>query len=107
MPPVTDAIGVFVLLATALGQMTFVALYLSFPWWRSTLGRVLFLKALALSTVLTVGIAAQLWNWPYEDGTLRLLYGVLALGIWAQVAVFIRLLCQGKGRDQNREGDAR
>lgn len=75
----------------AIGQTSFVAMYLNFPWWRSYLGRALFVHAFTFALLVNVGLAGLVWNWPGEDGTFVALYGLVALGIWGQVIAFIRV----------------
>lgn len=81
----------------ALGQTLFVVLYLTFPWWKTFLGRALFLKAVTFCVLLDVAVAGRVWDWPGEDATFVCLYGAVALGVWAQFAAFLRTKrCAGK-----------
>lgn len=79
----------------ALGQTLFVLLYLSFPWWRSFLGRALFFKAVAFGILLDVAVIGQSFDWPHEDATFVTLYGLLAFGVWVQFVAFIRTKRRG------------
>lgn len=74
----------------ALGQTLFVLLYLTFPWYRSFLGRALFFKASVLCILLDFIVIARLWEWSNADRVFVILYGILAVGIWAQLSAFIR-----------------
>jgi hypothetical protein len=74
----------------ALGQTLFVALYLTFPWYRSFLGRALFFKAVAFGVLLDIASVARLSGWLNNDALFVTLYGLLAVGIWVQLGAFIR-----------------
>lgn len=74
--------------AAAAGQSLFVLLYMTFPWYRTFLGRALFIKALTFSLLLDAAFAGRLWDWPHEDKTIIVLYGLTVFGIWAQFTAF-------------------
>ena len=74
--------------AAALGQTLFVLLYMTFPWYRTFLGRALFIKALTFMLLLDTAAAGRVWDWPHEDVWIITLYGLTALGIWAQFTAF-------------------
>lgn len=82
----TVAIG-----AMAVGQTLFAALYLTFPWWKTFLGRSLFVKALVFALLLDVLFLARMWDWGYELETLLTLYVLLAVAIWGQLFAYIRV----------------
>lgn len=72
----------------ALGQTTFVVLYLTFPWWGTFFGRALFYKALTLAIFLDVVWVARTFGYR-PDELYVTLYGFLAVGIWWQVWAFL------------------
>lgn len=73
----------------AVGQTAFVLMYMTLPWWRSTLGRALFLKAFMLMSLIDAGIASRVWDWRGEDAVIVGLYGLVSVGIWFQLFAFI------------------
>lgn len=73
----------------SVGQTLFVLLYMTFPWYRTFLGRALFIKALTLTLLLDVALAGTLWDWPHEEIWIVSLYGFTAFGIWAQLTAFL------------------
>lgn len=75
----------------ALGQTLFVALYMTFPWWRAFLGRALFFKAVAFALLVDVAVAGRIWDWPNEDATFVVLYGIVGVGIWCQLFAFAKV----------------
>lgn len=74
----------------AVGQTLFVLLYATFPWYRTFLGRALFIKALTFVLLIDVAVAGRVWDWKYEEAWIVVLYGLTAFGIWAQLIAFIR-----------------
>lgn len=80
----------------ALGQSLFVVLYSTFPWWRNFLGKALFFKASAFALLVDVAVAGRIWDWPHEDETFVILYGLLGLGIWVQLIAFLRVRLEGR-----------
>lgn len=92
------------IITAAIGQTLFVALYLTWPWWKEFLGRALFTKAVSLGALLDVAVIGRLTDWPKEDFTFVTLYGLVALGIWIQLIAFLRVRMsstsgRGVGRD--------
>lgn len=93
-----------VLTLAAVGQTALVTLYVTFPWWRSFLGRALFFNAVTLAVTLDL-IAAARWVGRTRDDTLFLLiYSVLALGIWVQTAAFVRVMLTSRRKDWDQHG---
>lgn len=84
--------------AAALGQLIFVTLYLTFPWWRSFLGRALFAKALIFALLLWAVVVGRAFDWPAKSVTFAIMYGLIAVGIWSQVWAFIHVMLT-KNRD--------
>lgn len=76
-------------IVASLGQTLFVVLYATFPWYRSFLGRALFIKGLTLTLLLDTALAGVLWDWSHEDVWVVTLYGFMAFGIWAQLIAFL------------------
>lgn len=89
--PGVDFWRAFAILVAALGQLGFVLLYLSFPWWASFLGRSLFFMAASFALLLVVASAGIVWNWKGEDDTIVSLYCLVAVGIWYQLLAFLRV----------------
>lgn len=83
------------LLASALGQTVFALLYLTFPWWKTFLGKALFFKAASFAVVMNVLLLGRTIDWPHEDATFVALYWVLAFGIWVQAFAFLRTRRRG------------
>lgn len=77
--------------AVAVGQTAFVLLYCTFPWWKRPLGRALFFKAVALAVVVDAFMIYRIAPFPHADVFFVGLYGVLALGVWAQFGGFLRV----------------
>lgn len=74
----------------AVGQSLFVLLYATFPWYRTFLGRAMFVKALTFALLIDVAVAGRVWDWTHEETGIVILYGLTAFGIWAQLIAFIR-----------------
>lgn len=87
--------------SAAVGQSLFVLLYVTFPWYRTFLGRALFIKALTLALLIDVAVVGRVWDWKHEDIWIVALYGLTAFGIWAQLVAFIRQ--KNAHHQENRE----
>lgn len=87
----TTALG-----AMAVGQTAFVLLYLTFPWWRKFLGRMLFFKATAFAILLDTYMAYRVFDFPNPDKVFTALYFLLAAGIWAQFFAFLSVRLHGR-----------
>ena len=83
----TSVLGV-----AAVGQLLFLLLYGTFPWWRSFLGRALFVKALTVAILLSVWEAGRFFDWTHEEGTFALLGALVCVGIWGQVFAFLGVM---------------
>lgn len=79
------------IVVAAVGQTAFVVLYVTFPWWRTFLGKALFFKASAFALLVDVAVVGRIWDWPHEEATFVALYGLLGVGIWAQFVAFLRV----------------
>lgn len=79
------------IIAAAVGQTVFALLYLTYPWWKTFLGRALFFKAGALCILMDVAVFGRIYDWPAEDLTFVFLYWVLTIGVWFQFAAFLRV----------------
>lgn len=84
----------------ALGQVAFVMLYATFPWYKSFLGRALFFKGFTFLLLTGFAVLARLLDLGGEDKLFVVLYALLGLGVWAQTLAFLRTRLTGK-----REGD--
>ena len=78
----------------AVGQTLFIGLYVTFPWWRSFLGRALFGKAVVLLVLVDFAALSRLFGFGGVDRIFVVLYGLLALGIWVQFFAFLRVRLQ-------------
>lgn len=75
----------------AVGQTLFVLLYMTFPWYKTFLGRALFIKAATFMMLVDVAVLGRIFDWDHEDIWIVVLYGTTAFGVWAQLVAF---LCQ-------------
>lgn len=87
----------FSVLFVALGQTLFVLFYISLPWWRTFLGRILFVKAVSFALFVDVAVGVHFLEWAGEDLLIVTLYSMVGLSVWAQLSAFIYL---GRGRHQ-------
>lgn len=76
-------------LVAAVGQTLFVLFYLTLPWWRTLLGRALFLMGSSLMVVLDLAVLAMFWTWDGIDQTFLVLYWLMAVGVWTQFVAFM------------------
>ena len=81
----------------AVGQTAFVVLYLTFPWWKRFLGRVLFGKAVSLLIIVDTIALSRYFDFGTSDALFAALYSILALGIWAQFGAFVWVKMHSKG----------
>lgn len=88
MPDINDNWLAVILGLAACGQLTFVLFYLTFPWWNSLLGRVLFTHAVIALFVLASAAAGLAWDWGFEYEVRFISYSALALLLWGQAYVF-------------------
>jgi hypothetical protein len=79
------------IVSAAVGQTSFILLYLTFPWWQNFLGRSLFFKAVALGLLVDAVVVGRIWDWRYEDATFVALYFTLSVGVWVQLVAFARV----------------
>ena len=86
-------------LVAAVGQTLFVLLYMTFPWYETFLGKALFAKALTLALLLDVALIRAIFEWDRDGVWIVSLYGLAALGIWAQFLAF--LVQRFGGHDQS------
>lgn len=87
-------VGLFA--SAALLQTAFVVLYITFPWYKTFLGRALFGKAVALAVVMDTFIIARLFGMSDVDLVFTVLYGGLVLGIGAQLVAFWKVKAEGR-----------
>lgn len=91
----------------ALGQVAFATLYMTFPWWKTFLGRALFYKAVMLAVLVTMGWTSRTFGFGRTDLVFVPLYGLLAIGIWWQFIAFLRVKREGstyKGPERRKNG---
>jgi len=89
-----DAWRTVTLGAVAIGQTSFVVLYLTYPWWNGFLGRALFFKAVALAVLVDSYMYFRLFPFNHANVVFVCLYGLLALGVWFQCLAFLRVRIQ-------------
>lgn len=77
------------ILGVALGQTLFTVYYLTFPWWQTLLGQVLFGKAVSLMILVDFYAASRLFDFRENDVAFTLIYFLLGLGVWSQLFVFV------------------
>lgn len=77
-----------VVVTAAVGQTLFALLYMTFPWYRTFLGRALFIKAVTFAVMIDVAVAGMIWDWEHEYEMLVVLYALTTFGIWAQLTAF-------------------
>lgn len=83
---------------SAVAQTAFVLLYLTWPWWRTFLGRALFYNAATLAITFDLITYARLTNRGRDDLLFAIVYGVLATGIVAQLVAFTIVKHRGGDR---------
>lgn len=76
------------LIFAAVGQTLFTLLYMTYPWYRTFLGRALFIKALTLMLLLDVVVMIH-FGWYRHNATLVVMLGLTAVGIWGQFTAFL------------------
>jgi len=86
----------------AVGQNLFILLYMTFPWYRTFLGRALFFNAITFGFLVNMAVASVAWDWPDQDQVMFTAYTVTALGIWAQLIAFIREKRTPKEKEYHR-----
>ena len=80
----------------ALLQTLFVVLYLTFPWYKTFLGRALFGKAFVLAVTLDTVILARVFDWDGFEVIFTFLSFALVLGIFAQLVAFFKVRVEGR-----------
>lgn len=88
---ITDAWLAVPLALSGLAELTFVLCYATFPWWKSTLGRLLFSTAIVAAIVLLSASAGLAWDWPNENVFRMASYVALVPILWGQTFVFLSL----------------
>lgn len=79
------------LTVAAVAQTLFVALYLTWKWWSTFLGRALFGKAVALLLIVDFAALSRWLDFGSQDLVFTIMYTVLATGIVAQLIAFLRV----------------
>lgn len=83
------------LISMAVGQTAFAILYLTFPWWKTFLGRGLFYKAVMFAVLLDLALLARVFDLLQNDILFVILYIGLSIGIWWQFFAFLRVKRSG------------
>lgn len=80
----------------AVGQTLFVLLYSSLPWWKSEVGRALYLKAVTM-VVFVDAVAVRVFFPEIVTQQVALyLYGAVAVAIWYQLIALIKVRLRAK-----------
>lgn len=98
----TIALGI-----VAVGQTLFVALYLTYPWWKSFLGRALFFKAVSLCILVDSYMLTRVFDFENYDVVFVWLYLLLGAGVWFQFAAFLRVRLQHRQNAVSGNGGER
>lgn len=97
----TEALRTLALTVVALGQTLFVILYLTFPWYRTFLGKALFFKAAILATLVDLGLVARTFPDLLDWSEVFIgLYFLLGFGVWFQLLAFLRVRIDAKRKDK-------
>lgn len=92
------------LLGVAVGQTLFVILYATFPWYKTFLGRALFVKALTLAAITDVFIASRIWEFGSADEVFIILYFLLGFGVWFQFFAFLKVRHDSRKSERVKPG---
>lgn len=85
----------------ALGQTLFVAVYVTFPWWKTFLGRALFYKAIMLAFLTDLFVVAKYFEFTGLDVLFVVVYALLGVGVWWQFIAFLRVRQTGRQNKVN------
>ena len=78
----------WIIIAAAIVQTTFVAIYATRPWFRSFTGRAIFVKASALMLLVDVSVVHAFIDYPAEQTVEDLVYVLVLLGMtWQLIAL--------------------
>lgn len=80
----------------AVGQTLFCVLYTTLPWWRSNVGRALFLKAVTLAIFVDAVAVRVFFPDTITQQMALYLYGLVAAAIWYQLIALIRVRLKAK-----------
>lgn len=85
-----------ILHVSAVGQTLFVLIWVTLPFYRSWIGRALFVKSVSLAIYLDFAEVVYWWG-PLPDQLLLgvLLFGLIAVGIWSQVVAIVHEVWRG------------
>lgn len=84
------------IITAGVGQTSFILLYLTFPWYKSFLGRSLFGKSLALTVIMDFAALSRIFDFGGSDMVFTIMYSGLALGVWWQFSSFVRVALDGR-----------
>lgn len=80
----------------AIVQTLFVLFYATFSWYKTFLGRALFLKAVTLMAIVDFAALSRWFDFGANDTIFVVLYATLTVGIVAQFVAFIRVRLSGR-----------
>ena len=89
------------LFVVAVGQTLFVALYMTFPWYKTFLGRALFYKAIMLGILTDLFLVARYFDFAGLDALFIAVYLLLGVGVWWQFFAFLRVRRAGRQNSPN------
>lgn len=87
----------------AAGQVLFVGIYASRPFWRHPVGRALFVKSFTLMLLVVYIAAGRAWAEvtgrpvPYGEAVGLTIYTLVLVGVWWQLAALVRQVRLDKG----------
>lgn len=79
--------------ATFLGALTFVVVYLGRAWRQTAIGRNVMAFMMVITLVSGLGVASIVFgqSWPYRDLIRALAWGAVAATVWWRVVLLIRV----------------
>ena len=95
-----DAILLLIILVAAIPANGFPLLYgIGAPWWRSDIGRALFLKSSGLAAFVDLSLLF-LWlgEYPGRNELRVVVYTFVTVGLWYQFSVLVRTQYRGRTR---------
>jgi hypothetical protein len=76
--------------AAAIAASLFPIVYtLVAPWWRSEVGRSLFISEVSLAALLDIALVAYWLHWTVPQPVATSLYTLIAVGAWLRLRVLI------------------
>lgn len=87
------------LTVAAVTQTLFVLFYITFPWFKTFLGRALFGKAVALMLIVDFAALSRWYDFGNNDQIFVVLYATLSASMVGQFAAFIRVKLEGRSNE--------